>query len=82
MLRLIPAPAHTAMADTLAVINPVYTADGLFTNAAKTLADYARRTHGITLTQGEGGIAFTVDPSLPTEAYTLTVTESGAAVKA
>ena len=82
MLRLIPAPAHTAMADTLAVINPVYTADGLFTNAAQTLADYARRTHGITLTQGEGGIVFTVDPSLPAEAYTLTVTESGATVKA
>ena len=82
MLRLIPAPAHTAMADTLAVINPVYTADGLFANAAQTLADYARRTHGITLMQGEGGIVFTVDPSLPTEAYTLTVTESGAAVKA
>lgn len=82
MLRLIPAPAHTAMTDTLAVIHPVYTADGLFADAAATLADYARRTHGITLTQGEGGIVFTVDPSLPAEAYTLTVTESGAVVKA
>ena len=82
MLRLIPAPAHTTMADTLAAINPVYTADVLFADAAQTLADYARRTHGMTLTQGEGGITFTVDPSLPTEAYTLTVTESGAAVKA
>ena len=82
MLRLIPAPAHTTMADTLAAINPVYTADVLFADAAQTLADYARRTHGIILTQGEGGITFTVDASLPTEAYTLTVTESGAAVKA
>ena len=82
MLRLIPAPAHTTMADTLAVIHPVYTADGLFADAAATLADYARRTHGITLMQGEGGIVFTVDPSLPAEAYTLTVTESGAVVKA
>ena len=82
MLRLIPAPAHTAMTDTLVAISPVYTADGIFADAAKTLADYARRTHGITLTEGEGGITFTVDPSLPTEAYGLTVTESGATVKA
>ena len=82
MLRLIPAPAHTTMTDTLVAVTPVYTADGIFADAAKTLADYARRTHGITLTEGEGGITFTVDASLPTEAYTLTVTESGATVKA
>lgn len=82
MLRLIPAPAHTAMTDTLVAISPVYTADGIFADAAKTLADYTRRTHGITLTEGEGGITFTVDPSLSTEAYGLTVTESGATVKA
>lgn len=82
MLRLIPAPAHTTMADTLVAVSPVYTADGIFADAAKTLADYARRTHGITLTEGEGGITFAVDASLPTEAYTLTVTERGATVKA
>ena len=82
MLRLIPAPAYTTMADALAVISPVYTADKALADAAQTLADYARRTHGITLTQREGGIAFTVDASLPTEAYTLTVTEDGATVKA
>ena len=82
MLRLIPAPAHTTMTDSRAVISPVYAADGLFANAAQTLADYARRTHGITLTQGEGGITFTVDTTLPAEGYTLTVTESGAAVRA
>ncbi len=82
MLRLIPAPAHTTMTDTLVAVTPVYTADGIFADAAKTLADYARRTHGITLTEGEGGITFTVDASLPTEAYGLTVTESGATVKA
>ena len=82
MLRLIPAPAYTTMADARAVISPVYTAEAPFADAAQTLADYARRTHGITLTQREGGIAFTVDASLPTEAYTLTVTEDGATVKA
>ena len=82
MLRLIPAPAHTTMTDTLVAISPVYTADEVFADAARTLADYARRTHGITLTEGEGGITFTADATLPAEAYTLTVTESGASVKA
>ncbi len=82
MLRLIPAPDHTTMADTRAAVSPVYAAEAVFADAAATLADYARRTHGITLTGGEGGIAFTVDASLPAEAYVLTVTESGAAVKA
>ena len=82
MLRLIPYPAHTTMTDTFVAVTPVYTADALFADAAQTLADYARRTHGITLTEGEGGIAFTVDASLPAEAYVLTVTENGAAVKA
>ena len=82
MLRLIPAPAYTTMADARAVIAPVYTADGLFADAAATLADYARRTHGITLTEGKGGMTFTADPSLPAEAYTLTVTEQGATVTA
>ena len=82
MLRLIPAPAHTTMTDTLVAVSPVYTADALFADAVRTLADYARRTHGIDLTEGEGGITFAVDASLPTEAYTLTVTENGASVKA
>ena len=82
MLRLIPAPAYTNMTAIRVAVFPVYTAEALFADAAATLADYARRTHGITLTEGEGGITFTVDPSLPTEAYTLTVNESGATVKA
>ena len=82
MLRLIPAPAHTTMTDTLVAISPEYTADEVFADAARTLTDYARRTHGIDLTEGKGGITFTVDASLPAEAYTLTVTESGATVKA
>lgn len=82
MIRLIPAPAYTTMADARLSVAPVYTAKALFADAAATLADYARRTHGITMTAGEGGITFTVDASLPTEAYTLTVTEDGATVKA
>ena len=80
MLRLIPAPAHTTMGDTRVSLRPLFTADGMLADAAQTLADYARRTHGITLTEGDGGITFTQDPSLPTEAYTLTVTEVGATV--
>ena len=82
MLRLIPAPAHTTMADARVAVAPVYNTAEVFADAAKTLADFARRTHGITLTQGDSGITFAVDTTLPTEAYTLTVTETGATVKA
>ena len=82
MIRLIPAPKHTTMADARAAIAPVYTADALFESAAATLADYARRTHGITLTVGEGGIAFRHDASLPAEGYELTVAEGLATVTA
>ena len=82
MIRLIPAPAYTTMADARVAVAPVYTADALLADAVSTLAHYARRTHGIPLSQGEGGITFAVDASLPTEGYTLTVTEDGAVVKA
>ncbi|MBQ3507298.1 MAG: family 20 glycosylhydrolase [Clostridia bacterium] len=82
MIRLIPAPRHTTMTDARVAVAPVYTADAAFADAAATLVDYARCTHSITLTEGDGGITFTVDEALPTEAYVLTVTESGAVVKA
>ena len=82
MIRLIPAPRKTDMTDARVAVTPVYTADTAFADAAATLADYARRTHGVILTPGEGGITFAVDPSLPTEGYVLTVTEEGAAVRA
>ena len=82
MIRLIPSPRKTDMTDARVAVAPVYTADAAFADAAATLADYARRTHSITLTEGDGGVTFTVDEALPTEAYVLTVTKSGAAVKA
>lgn len=78
MLRLIPAPTHTTMADRRTVVTPAYTAPAALAPAAATLADYARRIHGLTLTeQADGGIVFLTDESLPREAYTLTVTEDG-----
>ncbi len=82
MIRLIPAPHKTDMTAARVAVVPVYTADETFADAAATLADYARRTHGITLTPGNGGITFSTDASLPSEGYTLTVTADGAAVKA
>lgn len=82
MIRLIPAPHKTDMTDARVAVLPVYTADETFADAAATLADYARRTHGITLSPGNGGITFSTDASLPSEGYTLTVTADGAAVKA
>jgi len=80
MLRLVPAPAHTDMADARTAIAPRYTAEALLSDAAATLADYARRTHGVTFTPGAGGITFSVDASLPAEGYILTVTADGATV--
>lgn len=82
MLRLIPAPSYTTMTDARVAIAPVYTTDPVLANVASTLVDFARRTHGITLTQGSGGIAFLADASLPVEGYTLTVTQDGATVRA
>ena len=84
MTRLIPAPRKTTMADARVTVAPRYTAEAVFADAAATLAEYARRTHGVTLTEGltEGGITFTTDPSLPAEGYTLAVTAEGATVKA
>jgi hypothetical protein len=55
-------------------VAPVYTADALCADAAETLAVFARRTHGITLTEGKGGITFEADATLPAEGYTITVT--------
>jgi len=82
VLRLIPAPTNTTMTQDRIAVSPVYTADAVFADAAKTLADYARRTHGLCLTEGDGGIVFQKDASLPTEAYTLTVSTEGAEVRA
>ena len=82
MIRLIPTPQSTTMTDVRVAVAPVYISDAAFADAAATLAEYARRTHSVTLTEGVGGITFTVDPSLPTEGYSLTVTDAGAFVKA
>ena len=82
MIRLIPAPRKTTMTDARVAVAPVYTADKALADASATLADYARRTHGITLIPGNGGITFSMDASLPSEGYALTVTADGATVKA
>lgn len=82
MIRLIPAPAFSDMTDARTSVAPVYTAEAVFADAARTLSDYARRTHDIILRESEGGIAFTADASLPSEAYVLTVTPSGVTVQA
>jgi hexosaminidase len=82
MLHLIPTPYKTTMSDERLAVAPVYTADALCADAAETLAVFARRTHGITLTEGKGGITFEADATLPAEGYTITVTSEGVAVKA
>jgi N-acetyl-beta-hexosaminidase len=81
MIRLIPTPRYTDMGDARVAVAPYYTADAPLTDAARTLADYARRTHGITLTEGVGGICLMADATLPAESYALTVTAEGVIVK-
>ena len=80
MLPLIPSPRKAAMTGERVSVAPVYTADAVWADAAATLAEYARRTHSICLTNGAGGITFTEDAALPAEGYSLTVTAEGAAV--
>ncbi len=81
MLRLIPMPASCDMSDARVTVKATVR-PGDFPAAAATLCDFARRTHALSLTEGDGGITFTTDPALPDEGYTLTVTEAGAAVLA
>ena len=81
MLRLIPTPGHTDMADARVTVAPRYTAEAPLTDAVRTLVLYASRTHGITLTEGTGGIAFMTDAALPAESYTLAVSSEGVTVK-
>ena len=81
MIRLIPTPKNTNMCDARSVIAARYTAEASLVDAARTLAHYARRTHGITLTEGPGGISFITDTSLPAEGYILSVNTDGVTVK-
>ena len=69
------------MCNTRVTVAPRYTAEAPLTDAGRTLADYARRTHGVTLTEGSGGISLMIDATLPAESYTLTVTDEGVRVK-
>lgn len=82
MLNLIPTPRKTTMADARVAVVPVYNADARCADAASTMAEYARRVHSVTLTEGVGGITFVSDTTLPAEGYTVTVTENGVTVKA
>ena len=82
MLNLIPTPKNTTMSDERVAVAPFYTADSLCADAAATLAEYARRTHGITLAQGQNGMTFAADDTLPAEGYTISVTAEGVTVKA
>ena len=82
MMNLIPTPRKATMADARVAVSPFYATDAACADAAATLAEYARRIHGVTLTEGNHGITFAIDASLPAEGYTLTVTAEGVAVKA
>ncbi len=82
MLPIIPLPRARRMTDAR-VILPATVSTAAFPDAQKTLTDFARRTHGITLTEAEdAAITVVHDPALPAEGYRLTVTAAGTAVAA
>lgn len=81
MTHIIPTPRKATFGDRV-TIAARYSAENGLDNAATTLRDYALRTHGLSLCEGEGGITLSLDSTLPTEGYELTVTHSGASVKA
>lgn len=82
MLNIIPTPQITSMGDASAKLMPHFSADEKFSNAADTLKEYAFRTKGIELVQGECGINFKYDASIKSEAYKLTVSDNCATVLA
>lgn len=88
MIRLIPAPRATDMGDRRVSMPAVIVADPAFTEVVATLTEYARRTHGITFSEGNpgetGGISFmpATSKDLPAEGYSITVTAEGATVQA
>lgn len=82
MIHVIPTPKKNEMSESRVELLARYSAPVGFENAVKTLCDYALRIHEIAFSEGEGGIAFLLDGTLPAEGYEINVDEKGAAVRA
>lgn len=83
MTHIIPMPKQISMNDDRRITLPALCiADEALSAGAKTLCDYALRTHGIAFGDGMGSISFVSDGSLPFEGYELSVNESGVTVRA
>ena len=84
MYSIIPQPHKLNLSDVL-VSMPATVATGAFPDAAKTIVDYARRTHDInfepvvdsSVDSASVGITFVEESGIPTEGYRLNITESG-----
>ncbi len=80
MYPIIPLPHDLHLTDARVTL-PATVAASLYDNAAATLIDYARRTHGISFARVDtGAVVFTTDSSLPAEGYRVTVTDSSVTV--
>ncbi len=82
MIHVIPTPQKTNMGEASLSLPALYKADKLLADAATTLCDFADKIHSIKLCEGDGGVCFTLDASLPAEGYDININENGAFIKA
>ena len=82
MIHLVPTPQNNKLSEQRAQFAALCRAPEEFKNAADTLCDFAKRIHGIKISEGDGGIEFSVDPALKKEEYTIEISESKVSVKA
>lgn len=82
MAHIIPTPNQSKLTDTYRSFPARVCCPVQLHNAVLTLCDFAKKIHGVALENGNGGIEFSIDSSLPTEAYTLDIDTDKVTVKA
>ncbi len=82
MIRIIPTPHDSRLTEEREVFLARVSYPDDFKDAAKTLCDFSKKIHGIDIEEGQGGIEFFRDGSLPTEGYSLKISEDGVIVGA
>ncbi len=83
MFSIIPTPKVCRMGEVRVTL-PANTSGSCFPEAVATLAELAKRMYGVSFAPAEGdaGIIFSLNRSLPEESYTLTVGEQTATITA
>ncbi len=84
MPAIIPFPHKMSLTEEKATLaSTVTTTSDIFRDAVDTLTDYARRTHGISLTEKHNGsVVFKVEATLPHEGYRITATDAKVVIEA